>query len=95
MRSAYAQDPSVTRYLTWRSHADIAETRAAIDRFLAARQKQEEFCWLLFASDTGQMIGSIAARAEDSGFNLGFLLACSHWGSVTCRKPSLKLSIGL
>src|SRR5438477_1440006 len=80
MCSAYAQDPAVTRYLTWRPHADIVETRAAIDRFLAAWEKQEEFCWLLFASDTGQMIGSIAARAEDSGFNLGFLLARSHWG---------------
>jgi hypothetical protein len=28
MFSAYAQDPAVTRYLTWRPHADIAETRA-------------------------------------------------------------------
>ena len=58
MFSAYAQDPAVTRYLTWRPHADIAETRAVIDRFLAAWEKQGEFCWLLFASDTAQMIGS-------------------------------------
>ena len=47
MFSAYAQDLAVTRYLTWRPHADIAETRAVIDRFLAAWEKQEEFCWLL------------------------------------------------
>ncbi len=79
--SAYAQDLAVTRYLTWRPHADIAETRAVIDRFLAVWERQEEFCWLLFTSDSGQMIGSIAARTEDDGFNLGFLLARSHWGS--------------
>ncbi len=81
MFSAYAQDLAVTRYLTWRPHADIAETRAVIDRFLAVWERQEEFCWLLFTSDSGQMIGSIAARTEDDGFNLGFLLARSHWGS--------------
>ena len=79
MFSAYAQDPAVTRYRTWRPHADIAETRAVIDRFLAAWERQEEFCWLLFTSDAGQLIGSIAARTEDDGFNLGFLLARSHW----------------
>jgi ribosomal-protein-alanine N-acetyltransferase len=81
MFSAYAQDLAVTRYLTWRPHGDIAETRAVIDRFLAAWERQEEFCWLLFTSDSGEMIGSIAARTEDGGFNLGFLLARSHWGS--------------
>jgi ribosomal-protein-alanine N-acetyltransferase len=80
MFSAYAQDPAVTRYLTWRPHADIAETRAVIDRFLAAWERQEEFCWLIFTSDAGEMIGSIGARTEDGGFNLGFLLARSHWG---------------
>ena len=34
-----------------------------------------------FASDAGEMIGSIAARTEDGGFNLGFLLARSHLGA--------------
>ena len=80
MFSAYAQDPAVTRYLTWRPHANIAETRAVIDRFLAGWERQEEFCWLIFTNNNEQMIGSIAARVEEGGFNLGFLLARSHWG---------------
>lgn len=80
MFTAYAQDPAVTRYLTWRPHANIAESRSVIDRFLTAWAKQEGFCWFLFTNDTGQMIGSIAARAGESGFNLGFLLARPHWG---------------
>jgi [ribosomal protein S5]-alanine N-acetyltransferase len=80
MFNAYAQDPAVTRYLTWRRHGDIAETRGVIDRFLAAWERREEFCWLIFTSDSGEMIGSIGARTEDNGFNLGFLLARSHWG---------------
>jgi ribosomal-protein-alanine N-acetyltransferase len=51
--SAYAQEPAVTRYLTWRPHGDIAETRAVIDRFLAAWERQDEFCWLIYTSDAG------------------------------------------
>jgi ribosomal-protein-alanine N-acetyltransferase len=80
MFTAYAQDPAVTRYLTWCPHASLAETRAVIERFLAGWEKGEEFCWLVFTNDTGEMIGSIAARPEESGFNLGFVLARAHWG---------------
>ena len=81
MFNAYAQDPAVTRYLVWRPHVNIAETRAVIDRVLARWEKRDEFTWLLFTNDTGEMIGSIAARPEESGFNLGFLLARPHWGN--------------
>ena len=87
MFTAYAQDPAVTRYLMWRPHANIAETRVVIDRFLTAWERQEGFCWFLFTNDTGEMIGSIAARPEvraglaDDGFNLGFLLARAYWGN--------------
>jgi [ribosomal protein S5]-alanine N-acetyltransferase len=80
MFNAYAQDAAVNRFLAWRQHTDLPETRAVIDRFLARWDKGEEFCWLIFRNDTGDMIGSIAARAEENGFNLGFLLARSHWG---------------
>ena len=80
MFNAYAQDPAVTRYLTWQPHANIAETRAVIAHFLTAWERQEGFCWFLFANDTGELIGSIAARPENDGFNLGFLLARPHWG---------------
>jgi len=81
MFTAYAQDPAVTRYLMWRPHANVAETRAVIDRFLTTWESQEGFCWFLFTNDTDQMIGSIAARPENDGFNLGFLLARPHWGN--------------
>jgi RimJ/RimL family protein N-acetyltransferase len=47
MFTAYAQDPAVTRYLMWRPHANIAETRLVIDRFLTAWERQEGFCWFL------------------------------------------------
>ena len=63
---------AVTSYLAWLPHASLAETRAVIDHFLIAWERQEGFCWFLFTNDTGELIGSIAARPEYDGFNLGF-----------------------
>lgn len=80
MFSAYAQDAVVTRYLTWRPHRDVAETRTTIDRFLAEWKRGKQFNWLLFTNDGNELIGSIAARMEDDGFSLGFLVARPYWG---------------
>lgn len=80
MFNAYAQDQAVTRFLMWRPHGHVTESRDVIDRFLAKWEEGKEFCWFLFTNQTDEMIGSIAARVEDNGFNLGFLLARPHWG---------------
>jgi [ribosomal protein S5]-alanine N-acetyltransferase len=79
MFAAYAQDTTVTRYLTWRPHTDISEAHAVVDGFLARWLEQTEFCWFLLARDTQEMVGSISARGEHHGFNLGFVLTQSRW----------------
>jgi ribosomal-protein-alanine N-acetyltransferase len=78
--AAYAQDPGVTRYLTWRPHTEISQARGFIDGVVARWLANTEFCWFLFARDSREMIGCISARKEDRGFNLGFVLAQSQWG---------------
>ncbi|HEY4282990.1 MAG TPA: GNAT family N-acetyltransferase [Chthoniobacterales bacterium] len=80
MFQAYAQDPAVTRYSMWRPHADISDSHAAIDRFLVCWESQISFVWFLFVRETNELIGSISARKEDQGFNIGYLLARAYWG---------------
>jgi ribosomal-protein-alanine N-acetyltransferase len=80
MFAAYAQDPSVTRYLTWRPHTDISEARDFVDSVLVRWLAETEFFWFLFARDVPEMVGAISARKEKRGFNLGFVLAQSRWG---------------
>jgi ribosomal-protein-alanine N-acetyltransferase len=80
MFGAYAQDASVTRYLTWHPHTDISEARDFVDSVLAHWCAETEFCWFLFARDIGEMVGCIRARREHRGFNLGFVLARARWG---------------
>jgi len=90
MFTAYAQDPAVTRYLMCRPHGNIAATRAVIDRFLIEWERQEGFCWFLFTNDTGEMIGSIAARQRLMDSISAFFLRVLIGAMVTCRKQSLQ-----
>ena len=77
--AAYAQDPEVTRYLTFRPHRDLSDTGKAIERFTEGWRSGRSFCWLIFTRNDGELVGAIAAR-EDQGINLGYLLARPFWG---------------
>jgi [ribosomal protein S5]-alanine N-acetyltransferase len=78
--TAYAQDPAVTRYLVWRPHTEVSDAYAAVNRFIASWDARTAFVWLIFSRENDDLIGSISARKEEHGFNLGFLLARNHWG---------------
>lgn len=76
--AAYAQDPEVTRYLAFRPHRDLNDTREAVERFLRGWRSGKSFCWLIFRGDNQELVGAIAAR-EDQGINLGYALARPYW----------------
>lgn len=80
MFEGWARDPEVTRYLVWRPHADIADSEAHIRRCLAGWASGEAFVWFIEERISGTLIGSIAARNQEHGINLGYLLARSAWG---------------
>ena len=77
--AAYAQDPEVTRYLTFQPHRDLNDAHEAVSRFLENWRSGKSYCWLIFRTDREELIGAIAAR-EDQGINLGYLLARPSWG---------------
>jgi len=76
--AAYAQDPEVTRYLTFTPHRNLKDTHEAVDRFLESWRSGKSYCWLIFRHDDGALVGAISAR-EDQGINLGYLIARPYW----------------
>lgn len=78
--ASYGRDSEVTRYLTWRPHPSVRDAEAAVQRFLEGWQRGTTFSWLIFDRETGELAGSLAARKDETGFNLGYLLARSYWG---------------
>lgn len=78
--ACYGQDQEVTRYLMWRPHRDVSHAQDAVKRFLEGWRSGASYCWLLFRRHGGDLVGCIAARKDQQGINLGYLLARAFWG---------------
>ncbi|MFH0909051.1 MAG: GNAT family N-acetyltransferase [bacterium] len=77
--TTYAQDHEATRYLVWRPHRDIEETREFIQRCAEAWQKGTEFTWAICLRDN-TLIGCIALRIDGFKADTGYVIARPFWG---------------
>jgi [ribosomal protein S5]-alanine N-acetyltransferase len=76
----YAQDPEVTKYLTWRPNRTVQETRGFVRACLQAWTKGKSFHWVIVRQEDNQLLGMITARVDDQKWELGYVLARSYWG---------------
>jgi [ribosomal protein S5]-alanine N-acetyltransferase len=76
----YAQDPEVTRYLTFRPHRQLAETEDFIDRCLRAWDAGIRRPWVLTPAEDDRAIGMLDLRLGEHGVDVGYVLARSAWG---------------
>lgn len=79
--AAYASDPEVTRYLSWRAY-DRVEPLAAFLREIAAHWEKGagEFAWLLCLKGTDTPIGSIGVTFDGDKALFGYVLGKKFWG---------------
>ncbi len=78
--SGYAQDPMVVRYLSWRPHRSLADTKAHIARCLAASADRTRSYALTLRADS-ELIGSFELRRpEPHRLDCGYVLARPFWG---------------
>jgi RimJ/RimL family protein N-acetyltransferase len=76
----YAQDPEVTKYLTWRPHPDVATTQAFLARCNRCWQEAAAFPWVIVRELDGALLGMIEVRIDGSQANVGYGLAQAYWG---------------
>ena len=76
----YAQDPEVTKYVSWRAHRDIEETRAYVRMCLLAWDVGKAFHWVIERHEEKHAIGMIIARSSEQKWELGYVLARAYWG---------------
>ena len=76
----YAQDPEVAKYVSWRAHRDIAETREYVRMCLLAWDVGKAFHWVIERNEDKQTIGMMIARVSDEKWELGYVLARPYWG---------------
>ena len=75
----YAQDPEVTKYVSWRAHLNLEETREYMQMCLLAWETGKTFHWAIESAASKRVIGMIIARVDGQKWELGFVLARAHW----------------
>ena len=92
----YAQDPEVVRYLVWRPHRSIDDTRAYLDQCQAGWEAGTDLTWALTLLGDDRLIGMIGLRPRGFKQDIGYVLARAHWGRglvVEAGRPIIDLSV--
>ncbi len=76
---SYTSDPLVPRYMTWKSHKNVAETRQFLQRCEDVWQKGTAYPWALWLKADGSFAGILEARVGQHSIDIGYALARRLW----------------
>lgn len=82
MFANWANDPLVTRYMTWEPHGQLENTRGIIGGWLAEYGNSNFYHWAIVSKSNMQPVGSlgcVAASERDMCCELGYCLSRSLW----------------
>ncbi|HOW98796.1 MAG TPA: GNAT family N-acetyltransferase [Kiritimatiellia bacterium] len=79
VHEAYASDPEATRFLAWRAHKSLAETRRYLRQTRITAQQGTEHLWALLLK-RGGLIGAAGIRPCGSRIEIGYVLGRAWWG---------------
>lgn len=78
----WANDPEVTRYMTWFPHKNIQETESVISVWESNYSKLDFYQWAIFLRQIDEPIGSISVVAMDEeklSCELGYCIGKPFW----------------
>jgi aspartyl-tRNA(Asn)/glutamyl-tRNA(Gln) amidotransferase subunit C len=78
----WANDPQVTRYLTWPTHEEIDTTRKVVTSWVESYEKNDYYMWAIELNDIEQPIGNISAVKVDDNtesVEIGYCLGKAFW----------------
>lgn len=75
----YAQDPEVSRYLSWRPHGSLSETQSYLAE-VVRDWSQRRSPWVMERRSDGRPLGMFRATQTGPQAELGYVLARAHWG---------------
>ncbi|MBR0207967.1 MAG: GNAT family N-acetyltransferase [Oscillospiraceae bacterium] len=92
MFSRWASDDEVTKYLTWTTHTDLAQTKEILARWVAEYEQPERLNFAIELKEEGdKLIGGIDVVHYDEGMPvIGYNLSRAYWGrgymTEACRR---------
>lgn len=82
MYDNWANDPEVTKYLTWPTHTSVDVSRWVLGDWCAQYEKPDYYQWAIVFKEIGQPIGSIAVVEHDdrvSKAHIGYAMGRRWW----------------
>ncbi len=82
MFANWANDPEVTRFLTWQPHKDACLTRQLLQNWTASYSDPEYYQWAIVPKKLGEPIGSISVVAlvnERNIVSIGYCIGRRWW----------------
>ena len=77
----WADDPEVTKYLTWPVHADVEVTKSVLASWVESYEKDDYYHWMIVLKETDEPIGSLLVstlgRAESA--HVGYCIGRKWW----------------
>ena len=77
----WANDPDVTKFLTWPPHGDMEVTRNLLANWAESYQKDDYYQWMIVLKEIDEPIGSIMAstvgRAQSA--HIGYCIGKQWW----------------
>ncbi|WP_373139366.1 GNAT family N-acetyltransferase [Mycobacterium marinum] len=73
-----AKDPEVTRFLLWRAHRNVAETRRVLINQLSRSRYERN--WVISLHGSGEIVGLISCRSDaPRSIEVGYCLGRQWW----------------
>lgn len=83
MFAHWANDPEVTRYLSWPAHQAVETVRQRLEERQVAYQRDDFYDWGIEEKASGRLIGTITVvdqQPEIGVAEIGYVLGRSFWG---------------
>jgi ribosomal-protein-alanine N-acetyltransferase len=87
--SAYAQDPLVTRYMTWRPHKNLEETYRIVELMLKLWDEGDAYSYAITLKNSDSVIGMIAMHPDGFKVGIGYVLARPYWNKGYITEPDI------
>ena len=77
---AYATDPEVTRFLTWKPYRELLPLERFFHHSIQEWECGKSFAYMLCLKETDEPIGSIHLKIDGFTAQFGYVLVKTHWG---------------
>ncbi|SKC86728.1 GNAT family N-acetyltransferase [Ohtaekwangia koreensis] len=75
----YTSKPEATRYVSWRTHQTMDETRSFLQYAIWAWKEGTDYTYTIRLKADGRLIGSVGIINENGKIQFGYILSPNYW----------------